>query len=142
MNDQLLFAIVAEYREVALLEKPGNVRSLWDGKERLTDGKTYIFFKSDDPDNLGLWQFNSERDAKSFIDVYRDNHSLLPDKSNPLTGVPIKSKPLLNYKQAYLKLCHRPWKGEVPKYIFNEELGAFTFFNGVRDGQHRHKGIK
>lgn len=129
MSDK--YAIVAEYRSVALLEKAGTVSRFWQGKEYFTDGKTYLFFKTDTAERMGLWAFHNERDAKVFIDSYHDEE--IPDSFQ---------KPLLNYKEMYQVLHQKPHVGEVPVYIFNEETGVFTFFNGVRDGQHRHKGIK
>lgn len=127
------YAIVAEYRGVALLEKAGDVRSVWNGKEYFTDGRTYVFFKSDDAEFMGLWSFDSERVAKAFIECYRDTPEELPADYQ---------RPLLNYKQMYEVLHRKPYEGEPPIYAFNEEIGAFTLIDGIRDGQHRHKGIK
>jgi len=126
------YAIVAEYRNVAILERAGNVKSFWEGREYFTDGRTYIFFKAESADLVGRWSFDNERDAKKFIDCARDFPDDVPEGFR---------NSALNYKEMYQVLHQKPHKGEVPVYIFNEKIGAFTFFDGVRDGQHHHKGI-
>ena len=42
------FAPVAEYREIAILEKEGEHRAVWYGHEYKTDGYAYLFQKPAD----------------------------------------------------------------------------------------------
>ena len=132
-DDFQYFAPVAEYRNVAVLEKRGDKRAVWQGQEYLTDGKAYVAYRDAATDVRGAFGFESEGDAKTFIDVFHDT----PDTIDPNF-----LKRLLNYKEVYEALHNTPYIGEVPMYIFNESEGVFVRANGARDGQHRHGGQK
>ncbi len=66
MND---FAPVAEYRGVAILERTGTVRAVWNGSEYRTDGKVYVWFQTEEPAQVGMIEFPTERDVKEVLDV-------------------------------------------------------------------------
>lgn len=129
MADKLgYYAIVAEYRDVAILEKRGDKRAVWKGKEYFTDGLAYIAYDGGG-DDRGLLGLENELQVKQFIDAFRDHHHELPEHFR---------KPLMTYKQVWQYLYKRPFRGTVPLYVFDEMQGVFTRIDGVRDGQHRH----
>jgi len=46
-DDPEYYAIVAEYRGFAVLEKRGDKRAVWEGQEYFTDGHAYIAWQDD-----------------------------------------------------------------------------------------------
>ena len=125
------YAIVAEYRGVAILERRGDKRAVWQGQEYFTDGRSYVAWRHDN--RMGSFAFADERDTKSFIDAIKDFPETIPEEYKRV---------LMNYREMYQTLMRKSLRGEVPQYVFDETAGVFIMMNGVRDGQHRHKGLK
>jgi hypothetical protein len=123
------YAIVAEYRHVALLEKRGDKPTYWEGTEYFTDGKIYVSWL-DENENKGAYAFGNERDVKAFIDIYTDKPEEIESQYR---------KKLLNYEEVYKYLYMRPHVGKVPTYVFDEVAGVFVQVNVLPDGQHRHQ---
>ena len=67
-NAPVFLAVVAEYRGRALIERPGNNRTVWEGREYFTDGKMYVMRRSDQPGMCQLIGLPSEPVAKAFLD--------------------------------------------------------------------------
>jgi len=133
-EDPEYFAIVAEYRNVAVLEKRGDVRAVWQGQEYLTDGGAYIGWHDAEANEYGAYRMESESDVKEFIDAWHDS----PENFNP----EYLKRRLLTYKDVYQHLHRQPHQGKVPEYVFDAKAGVFVRVNGARDGQHRHQGLK
>lgn len=130
------YAIVAEYRDVALLEKRGSKRAVWQGQEYLTDGMCYVPWT--EGDEHGAFAFNSEREAKVFIDAVLDEPGQIQSKS--LNDITFEN--LLTYRDVYQLLYGKPLVGKPPMYAFNGQAGVFVHIEGVaQDGQHRHGGL-
>jgi hypothetical protein len=125
-NDASYFAIVAEYRGSAVLEKRGDKRAVWAGQAYYTDGKAYIWFQGGE--TVMMLGLANESEAKQFIDAHCDHRATLPDQYQGN---------LMGYRQAWEVLNKRRFEGEIPPYVFNEQAGIFTLTSGVRDGQHR-----
>jgi hypothetical protein len=133
-DDRQYFAIVAEYRGVAVLEKRGDQRAVWQGQEYFTDGHAYIGWRDDAADEYGAYRMECEGDVKAFIDAWHDD----PDNF----GEEYRKRLLLSYRDVYQSLHKKPFVGEVPQYVFDSVQGVFVRVNGARDGQHRHQGLK
>ena len=127
------FAIVAEYRGVAILECSGNKRKFYN-KEYFTDGKSYVFFEEMSKEKISSLGFSKELEVKQFIDVLKDMPQKLPVK--------FQKSSLLSYLKAWEILHKNKFKGMVPEYNWNEESELFIHFDGVRDGQYRWFGAK
>lgn len=120
------YCIIAEYRGAAVLEKRGEKRAVWQGKEYLTDGHVYIPWTN--CKDRGAYVLNSELEAKIFIDGFIDNNNT--------------DKTLLGYKETHELLCGNPFEGPTPVYIFDEKSRVFVLIRDVAgDGQHRHGGL-
>jgi hypothetical protein len=96
MNESFLFSPVAEYRGVAILERRGDKRAAWMGKEYQTDGWCYVFARSGTKDILTLG-LPCEREAKEVIDALI---------AGPVEGMP-PVEDLLSYHQV-LKVLDVP----------------------------------
>lgn len=132
-EDREYYAIVAEYRGVAVLEKRGDKRAVWQGQEYFTDGHSYIGWYDASNNEYGAYRMECESDVRDFIDAWCDH----PDNFNE----DYKSRVLLDYRSVYKSLYKKPFEGEVPQYVFDDQAGVFVRVNGARDGQHRHKGL-
>ena len=120
------YCIIAEYRNVALLEKRGDKRSVWQGKEYFTDGHVYVPWTNGI--DRGAYVLDSELEAKTFIDGFSDNNNT--------------DKTLLGYKVVHELLSGKPFVGPTPNYIFDKKSGVFVFIRDVAgDGQHQHGGL-
>ena len=145
------YAVVAEYRNVAILEKNGDKPRFWQGKQYFTDGLAHLFLMTPNKEEIQGIQFKSERDAKNFIDSVLDSPNSLHEHLQKIAVTPhdftmvpnfaesLKDS-LMNYREAYQLIMRKPYKGKVPTYAFDEKSGAFVLVTGVADGQHRHKG--
>jgi len=67
-DEFVLLAPVAEYRGVALIERPGNQRTVWEGREYYTDGRIYVMRRSPVEGYCELVGLPSEAIAKAFLD--------------------------------------------------------------------------
>lgn len=63
-----MLAPVAEYRGVALIERPGDKRTAWEGREYFTDGCIYLMRRSVVAGMCELVGLPSEAIAKEFLD--------------------------------------------------------------------------
>ena len=97
-------APVAEYKGVALCERPGKVKKVYKGTEYTTDGKSYIFQRHHKPEILKVCCFDDERTSKLFIDSTPD-----------LT-------PYFSYKEVCELIGLEPRSGQ---WEWNEEQGMF-----------------
>lgn len=124
--DRTYCAIVAEYREVAILEKKGDIKKVWKGVEYFTDGKYYAISKRGK--DLLVISTNTEFEMKGIIDCYYDSPELVKDL--------FKDSKLLSYKEVWKIIYKNEHKGDVPTYVYDEELKAFI--SVIKDGQHQH----
>lgn len=138
MND---FAPVAEYRGVAILERTGTVRAVWNGSEYRTDGKVYVWFQTEEPAQVGMIEFPTERDVKEVLDVALVGERLL----NADTGNRYR---LLSRGECIAILCRGDPAmmalalAQEPCRTWDEGAGVFVH-EGERppwleDGPHRH----
>ncbi len=68
-EENLLIALVAEYRGVALCEIKGDRRAVWEGVEYQTDGNMWLIGKGVSEDGfMQMTPCDSEREAKTMID--------------------------------------------------------------------------
>jgi hypothetical protein len=123
---------VAEYRGVAILEQGGDQRTVWQGREYLTDGKTYIWIlKGEDVVTIGM---PDELACKEFIDLLRDQPALL-DQVNPsyvgIFGGPPSSLRYASWSEAW-GLLNKPWTGPVPEFRWDEAGGHFVATHWTR----------
>jgi hypothetical protein len=65
-------APVAEYRGVALVEKPGDKRTVWEGREYFTDGWIYLMRRGPRRDVCEFIGLPSEAVVKEFLDEQSD----------------------------------------------------------------------
>ena len=134
------FAIVAEYRNVAVLERAGDVRAVWEGQEYFTDGSTYIFLRAGK-----AIAFGNEKQAKIFIDAVWDFPNEL-DQNMAQADVgdiaELLKSGMMDYREVYRAIMKKTFEGTVPTYVFDDKSGVFVLVRGVADGQHRHKGWK
>src|SRR6185437_1201687 len=108
------FALIADYRNAAVLQKRGTQRMVWEGKEYFTDGKTYVGWKTEK--EKGFFVFDEELHAKEFIDAHRDHIESISENSR---------MPLMTFREAFYELHQRPMLGDVPNFIFDETHKVF-----------------
>ena len=116
------YSPVIEYRGVAILERKGNVRAVWNGREYATDGKLHLMFLSR-PDKYGLMSFNSEREAKDFLDVYLAQGS---DEQRTLLSRPDVLRVLIRddpetLKEALNREPCRKWDDVAEIFVRNDD---------------------
>ena len=102
---------VAEYRSVALLEKSGDKRTVWMGKEYRPDGNIYL--AELDGDHIRLTQMPSELVIKYFLDERAEG------KQPDFEGVKY-----LSFQEA-LKVAKIPPR-PTPLFDFDEASGVFV----------------
>ena len=142
MRDDLLchrFIPVAEFQGVAILEKHGSRRSVWNGVEYCTDGKVY-FLGHAEPGMLRVFGLETERDAKEILDDCLVGERLLEtaDGYVPLMSrdecirLLFRDDPVAMAEGLALETCR----------IWDEDAGVFVRAGErppwVEDGQHRH----
>ncbi len=64
-----MLAPVAEYRGVALIERPGDKRTVWEGREYFSDGCIYLMRRSGVKGMCELIGLSSEAIAKEVLDT-------------------------------------------------------------------------
>lgn len=134
------FAPVIEYKGVGILEREGDVRAVWNGREYRTDGKVYLFAENSAGliDIIGL---PNERDAKDVLD-----HALVGDR---LLQLDLDTRlRLLSWEECVRLLCRddqeqfskavkrepcRRWDAVAQVFVREGDRPGF-----IRDGQHRH----
>jgi uncharacterized small protein (DUF1192 family) len=67
-SEPVLLAPVAEYRGVALIERPGKKRTVWKGREYFSNGCIYMMRRSHLEGQAELIGWPSEAIAKAFIE--------------------------------------------------------------------------
>lgn len=115
-NNDTEWAPVAEYRGVALLERPGNVWKDWQGDQYATDGHIWLWFREGGK-GIGI---PSERLAKAHLD----------ELTNP-------SAVYFSMKECFAMLGVAD--ATVHAYRWDEAKEAFVVDDGIKDGQHRMK---
>lgn len=118
------YAVVAEYKNIAILERKGDKPAIWQGHQYFTDGFIYIAWKKDG--KMGTYSFGNERMAKHFIDDVTSHNDQ-------------ESFGLQDYRQIYEYLYGYQLVGDPPTYQFDEVSGQFVV--AVNDGQYRHGNI-
>jgi hypothetical protein len=125
-----IWAIVAEYKGVAILERPGDVLKVYRD-HRYTDGKTYLWEKDkDNKDRLGVLMFELERAVKDYLDLLSNTDTLysweeawqLFIRNNPAKATPLYEEQVA--RRAGLT------------YRWDERVGQFVLCPETRDGQH------
>lgn len=117
-------AIIAEYRNIAVMEAAGNQVKYWNGIKYFTDGKTYIACNHpDDLQQIEIISFNSEIDAKNFIDAVQDD------------GIENQKK-FLTYCQMHQIIYKNSLKIIPPTFAFDETKKAFVVT--ISDAGRRH----
>lgn len=134
------YAPVIEYRGICILERQGNVRAVWNGKEYRTDGKAYLFSEGT-PGVVGIIALPNERDAKEVLD-----HALVGDR---VLQVDQNTRfRLFSWEECVRLLCsddppqleealkHKPcrvWDSLAQVFVREGDHPRF-----IGDGQHRH----
>lgn len=130
------YAPVAEYKGVALLEREGSRRAVWDGAEYGTDGNIYIFAKNGLA--IEILEIPTEQDAKFLLDDRLVGDRLLQIDDDT------RLRLLSHVECAHLLCSGDPGMLETalsqqPCTEWCDTAGVFIQAgSSVSDGQHRH----
>jgi hypothetical protein len=106
-----LLTPIAEYRGVCVLERGGDVRAIWQGREYTTDGSSYVMLKpTPGADVIKLLAFPTERMIKQYLD------------SGPGSrGIHL----LCSWAEVH-RVVGRSASREVPRYRWDDFQGVFV----------------
>jgi hypothetical protein len=131
MNEIGKWAVVAEYKGVAILECTGNVPKSYGDHQYTTDGKTYLWLKGGE--QLRTLALESERDVKDYLDTLSDTSGLYSWEE--AWQLLIRNDPVRALATYEGQLVMR----RGTDYEWDEARGHFVLPppKSIRDGQHR-----